>query len=188
MSNTTTKEKVLAAFGPVLLKKGYNHVDINKIAEDADVEASELESVFPSKALLCESWMELTDERTQKHHQALLTSGQPKRDILDNYFEELEIFMSEHGFRGCPFTNTSQAIRSQSEPVLEQRIKEHKDEVRSFFLEICNQTISNAKVIGEALFLMYSGATTESANLQNMRPVLAGRQAALALFDSHKNN
>ena len=186
MSITTIQEKALDAYGPILIKKGYEWVDLSDVSEAAGVDPEELELAFPSKALICESWMELTDERTKRHHEKILSSDKSKRDVLDTYFKELETFMTQHGFGGCPFTNTSRALRGRSEPKIQQRITEHKSEVRNFFLRLCNPVTLQPEIVGEALFLIYSGATTESANLQNMKPVLAGRQAALALFDTYE--
>lgn len=186
--NTENREKALDAFGPILIKKGYEWVDINEVAETIEVEPEEMKHAFSSKALLCESWMELTDERTKKHHEELLASGKPMRDIVDGYFGELESFMKKFGFRGCPFTNTARAIRNQPEPQIERRIQEHKGEIRRFFLEVCERASFHSEVVGEALFLIYSGATTESANIHNLKPVTAGRTAALSLFDLYKAN
>ena len=143
----------------------------------------EIQDEFPNKALLCESWMELTDIRARKHHAELLSSEKPMREILDQYFAELESYMIKFGFKGCPFSNTSRAIRGKSEPEIEQRIRDHKDEVRNFFLKLCQKANFNSDAVGEAFFLMYSGATTESANLHNIKPITSGREASMALFD-----
>jgi len=186
MSITATQEKALDAFGSILLKQGYEWVDLKEVSEAAGIDPSDMELAFPSKALLCESWMELTDDRTRQHHEKLLSAGKPMRDVLNIYFDELETFMTQHGFGGCPFTNTSRALRGRSETKIEQRIKEHKNEVRDFFLRLCNPITLKPEILGEALFLIYSGATTESANMHNMKPVIAGRQAALALFDLYE--
>ena len=105
------------------------------------------------------------------------------RDTLDTYFDYLESFMMNLGFKDYTFNNTSRAIQSQSEPEIEQRIIKHKDEIRDFFLQICTRASFSVEVVGEALFLIYSGATTESANRQDLKPVTAGREAALSLFD-----
>jgi len=58
MSITTIQEKALDAYGPILIKKGYEWVDLSDVSEAAGVDPEELELAFPSKALICESWME----------------------------------------------------------------------------------------------------------------------------------
>ena len=183
MSTTTIREQAIDAFGPILIKQGYDWVDLDDVARTSALELKEIKHAFANKALLCESWMELTDIRARKHHAELLSSGKTMRQILDIYFEELESFMIKFGFKGCPFTNTARAIRGKSEPEIEQRIREHKEEIRSFFTRLCKQASFKSDVLGESLFLMYSGATTESANMQKIKPITSGREASMALFD-----
>lgn len=183
MSISAIQEQALDAYGPILIKRGYEWVDLNEVSEMIDVEPEEMKHAFPSKALLCESWMELTDERAKKHHRNLLSSGKPMRETLDIYFGELESFMVKFGFKGCPFTNTSRALRDNPEPKIQERIVEHKQEIRSFFCQLCRRSNFHSEIVGEALFLIYSGATTECSNMQDLKPVIAGRQAALSLFD-----
>lgn len=183
MQMNETREKATEAFGQILIKQGYDWVDLEKVGETTSIELKDLQHEFPNKALLCASWMEMTDVRARKHHADLLSSGRSERAILEQYFAELENFMNQYGFKGCPFTNTARAIRDKSEPEIEQRIREHKGEMRQFFLRLCERVCSGSGHLGEALFLIYSGATTESANLHNMKPIQSGREASLALFD-----
>jgi len=183
MNSDDARDKAIDAFGPILIKQGYEWVTLEEVAKTAAIELKEIQHNFSNKALLCRSWMELTDIRAKKHHAELLSSGKSMRAILNEYFEELESFMFKFGFKGCPFTNTSQAIRGKSEPEIEQRIREHKEEVRSFFNRLCKQANFQSDVLGEAFFLMYSGATTESANMKSIKPITSGREASMALFD-----
>ena len=91
--------------------------------------------------------------------------------------------MEEYQFSGCPYTNTSRALRDQPDQWITDRTKEHKNEIRRFFKQLCQNTSHQADTVAESLFLIYSGATTESANIKSLAPIKAGSQAALALFD-----
>lgn len=183
MQMNEIREKATEAYGQILIKQGYEWVDLDDVATSGALELKEIQHAFPNKALLCASWMEQTDIRARKHHAELLSSGKSERAVLDQYFEELESFMVKYGFKGCPFTNTARAIRDKSEPEIEQRIMEHKREVRHFFLRLSERASSRSAHLGEALFLIYSGATTESANMQNIKPIQSGREASLALLN-----
>lgn len=183
MSEDTSREQALEAFGPILIKMGYEWVEIDKVAEAAALEPADVSAQFPNKVLLCEAWMEQTDERAKKHHKKLLSSGASSREVLDQYFEELEVFMEKHHYGGCPFSNTAQALQGRSEPQIESRVKEHKAEVQLFFRRLCDNTSFQPDILSVALFLIYSGATTESKNIRSMEPVKAGRLAALGLYD-----
>lgn len=185
MTTSSSRQKAIDAFGPILIKNGYDWVELDKIAVTAEVEPNDLASQFSSKALLCEAWMDETDERARNHHDDLLKSGAAARDILEKYFSELEAFMEKNNFGGCPFTNTAQAVRGKSEAGIQSRVKGHKTEVRSFFRKLCEKGSFQPRMLSEAFFLIYSGATTESSNMGSLEPVVAGKQAALSLFDLH---
>ena len=185
MSSTDSREKAIDAFGPILIKNGYDWVELDKFAVSSEIEPSDLKSQFSNKALLCEAWMDETDAKARNHHNDLLSSGMESRKVLEKYFTELEEFMKEHHFAGCPFTNTAKSAQGRSEAGIQTKVQAHKTEVRSFFRKLCEKGSFQPKMLSEAFFLMYSGATTESSNMNSLEPVHAGRQAALSLFDLH---
>jgi len=188
MSSADSREKSLDAFGPILIKQGYDWVDLEDVAQAGSMELSELSDHFPNKALLCESWMERTDDRTKAHHAKLLSSNRPPQEVVDEYFETLEKFMVENGFGGCPFSNTARALRGKSEPSIELRIVEHKSELRRFFRKLCTNSVFQWETVSEAIFLIYSGATTESFNTRSLEPIKASRQVVSSLFDLYANH
>ena len=185
MNPSNNREQALDTYGPLLVKMGYEWVDIDKVAETANLNPDELRNEFPSKVLLCDAWMESTDHRTRRHHDALLDSGRPAPELVEQYVRDLEAYMESNEFGGCPFSNTARATRGNPEPRLQRRIVEHKTELRRFFRRLCEKDCFQPELLSEALFLMYSGATTESSNLRSLEPVVAGRQAALALHKLH---
>jgi len=185
MNESTIREQALSTYGAILIRNGYEWVDLDDVAKVSAVEIAQLSSVFANKALLCEAWMEETDNRAREHHTALLKSGKASRDIIQSYFDELEKFMLEHNFGGCPFTNTAIALRHEREGWITQRVKEHKDEIRRFFRLVCEESSTKPTIVAESIFLIYSGATTESANIRNIEPVKRGREVALSLFEMY---
>ena len=126
-------------------------MDLDEVAEATSMKFDAVSHEFGSKGLLCESWMERTDERTKSHHEKMLSSGKSMREVLDLNFGELENFMDCDDFVGCPFTNTALAVRGKCQPATEQRVKEHKTEIRRFFLELCSRTSFHPEIVGEAL-------------------------------------
>jgi len=171
MSSADSREKSLDAFGPILIKQGYDWVDLEDVAQAGSMELSELSDHFPNKALLCESWMERTDDRTKAHHAKLLSSNRPPQEVVDEYFE-----------------NTARALRGKSEPSIELRIVEHKSELRRFFRKLCTNSVFQWETVSEAIFLIYSGATTESFNTRSLEPIKASRQVVSSLFDLYANH
>ena len=187
MSAPTIRQKAIQAAGTILIKQGYDWVDLDTIGSHVGEEIDAISSEFPNKVLVCEAWMDQNESKTRTHHDGLLKSGKSPREILDDYFAELEKFMEANNFRGCPYTNTARALSSKGEsaPGISMRVKEHKEEIRRFFKRLCMRDLYHREILSEALFLIYSGATTESANIFNISPVKAGRQASLSLFDMY---
>ncbi len=88
------------------------------------------------------------------------------------YFKDLRSFMENHQFRGCPYTNALSVSRGKDEKIT-QEVLDHKEFVREFFIAISGEITPSqrAQHVGEHLFLIYSGATTESQNLRAIWPI-----------------
>jgi len=93
--NPTVADETVNHYGPILIRRGYEWVELEDVAHASALDLTQITKSFPNKALLCNAWMEKTDARTKKHHTLLLKSGQPPRDILKIYFDELKKFMED---------------------------------------------------------------------------------------------
>ena len=93
---------------------------------------------------------------SDNHHDDLLKSGAAPRDILEEYFSELEAFMEKNNFGGCPFTNRAQAVRGKSEAGIQSRVKGHKTEVRSFFRKLCEKGSFQPRMLSEVSHFRWS--------------------------------
>ncbi len=80
MNDSTSREETLDALGPILIKQEYEWVELDKVATAAAVEVSQISSEFPSKSLLCEAWMERTDEKARRQHSHYSISMRPVPD------------------------------------------------------------------------------------------------------------
>jgi len=179
MSSPTVNPEDLEKFGPLLIKYGYDSINTDEL-QIAEPELSGKE--FINKALICEIWMEQHDKKVRKQHDQLLDSGQTEYEILKTYFDELETFMVESNYRGCPFVQTARNIKGQEEVGIKHRIQQHKLEVRRFFQKLCERITFNSESIAEAIFLIYMGAMSESNDMMTLEPIESGREAALTLF------
>ena len=182
MSHSAVNESILEEFGPMLIKRGYDWISVDKLSSVESDDSKKSESDFINKALICEAWMEHHDQKVREGHDRLLKSDRTEIEILTKYFDDLEAFMKEHEYRGCPFAQTARAIRGQGEKGIEQRIQEHKTEVRRFFQELCERVIFEPYSIAEAIFLIYTGAMSESNDLVTIEPIQTGKKAAISLF------
>ena len=173
------KERILDTAGRLFQEKGYQSVGINEIIEKSETAKASFYNHFPSKEKLCADWLCETHRLSEARHNKLLCSAGRHSKILDQYFNQLKDWMVEKGYRGCPFSNTAIVAVTDSE-MIRQQIQRHKLYHRDFFVELARFYTqgSNASKLGNALFILYSGATTEAQNLRTTWPIDAALEAA----------
>jgi len=93
--------------------------------------------------------------------------------------------MIYNNFRGCPFTNTG-AFLAEESPRIRNAIVAHKLLERDFFVGLARELAPAAEVparaLGDTLFLLYTGATTEAQNHRATWPIDRAQSCAQALF------
>jgi hypothetical protein len=101
---------------------------------------------------------------------------------IRDYFEELKPWLLRNKFLGCQFAAAGQQ-ESLVCPQVAATVEEHKDYVQNFMTRLATAYLgaeAAGRQLGTALFLLYSGATTEAATRRTVEPV----DAALAVLDT----
>jgi len=184
MRKPNAKERILETAATLFHQRGYSEVGINEIIEKAETAKASFYQHFPSKESLCEAWLESIHERSEKNKSNLLSSEQSPAEKIGVYFEQMAAFMKASKFRGCPYSNTGAVSDSSCGGILDQ-IQGHKESIRDFFRVVCQQQFDNterANEFGDRMFLLYSGAATESQNLKELWPVEVAANAAQDLL------
>ena len=184
----TARERILETAGRLFHENGYCGVGINQIIEEADTAKATFYQHFPSKEDLCVTWLDGMHDASEGARADILNSKEDPADKIDQYFTDLERFLEERQFRGCPFTNTSSITEACCDPI-RIAIEDHKISIRDFFRALVRQlpaTDSRAEEIGDEFFLLYSGATMEAQNLRAIWPVRAARRAARERCEQEK--
>lgn len=146
----------------------------------------------------CSAWLGELHRKSVEHHRQLIegaTGGEKAPgEVVGDYFEALEVFLREGEFAGCPFTNAAAALEEQvndeEAEAVRAEVEAHKMSIRDFFVavaEMVDDSAGRARHLGEALFLMYSGATTEAKNLRETWPVARARSAALQMIEAERS-
>jgi hypothetical protein len=123
-------------------------------------------------------------DRSEIFRAELLSANGTPAEKLARYFDQLESYMENSQFRGCPYSNTSAVSDEQCCGIIEQ-IRSHKESIRRFFRSLAALQFSDpdtAAAMGDRIFVLYSGATGEAQNLKAMWPVHTARAAALEIF------
>ena len=185
MITPSSTSAILEAADVLFIDKGYGYVSLEEISSQANITETELRQQFPNEALICTAWLEEKHVNSDKVHNAILMENKPACQKVEEYFKALGEYMKENQFRGCPFSNTAAGMsREERDSQLQKIITEHKNSLREFLLALAvDINPDKSDVLGDALFLLYSGATTESRNLGTLDPIFAAQKAALALCD-----
>lgn len=182
MRKTNLRPHIIESAGALFASKGYGNVGINEILKAGEIARASFYYHFESKEALCAAWLETLHERSVAHHATLLQSSHPPENVLRNYFDELKKWLLSNNFRGCPFTNTGIFLQDDA-PLVRDAIETHKTFIRDFFIDLAVRLDSErGRELGETLFLLYSGATTEAQNLRASWPVDRALHCAQTFF------
>ncbi len=183
MKKKDARERILETAGLLFAKSGYALVGINEIIARSETAKASFYQHFPSKEILCAEWLKAMHERSIKSHEAILRSDQDPETKIREYFGELETWLTDNDFRGCPYTNTAAMLNSEASVIREQ-VELHKLFIRDFFVELAQALTDSrrAEDLGSTWFLLYSGATAEAQNVRAIWPVAAAEKAALQLI------
>ena len=184
----SVKDRILATADDLFTRRGYGNVGINEIIAESGAAKASFYQYFRSKDNLCLAWLERWHEITEEEFQSLrdrMGGGEKKILLL---FAELKPFLEEGNFRGCPFTNTAGFLGKNHDPRIREMIQFHKEYQRRFLIELASEvtTPARAEKLGSALFLLYSGATTEGQNQCDTWPVDRALKAAKDLINANK--
>ena len=175
MKKQNARERLLDTAADLFAQRGYHAVGINEIIAKSETAKATFYHHFPSKEQLCVSWLQEAHERSEKQHAAIVASPEPAEEKILAAFHGLKDWMHEKDYRGCPFTNTVCGLDRASDSIKAQ-VDVHKASIRNFFVRLASDadpsgSADEVKRRGMTLFLLYSGATTESQNARADWPI-----------------
>ena len=181
MSNP--RERLLETAARLFTERGYECVGINEIIEKAEVAKASFYNHFPSKQDLCAAWLREEADRSEQRQAAILQSREPLRRKLAARFDELSCWVDGTCYRGCPFSVTAAMTEAgeQSKAV----IRDHTEATRRFWQHLAKESGASpakARALGDAWFLLYSGALTQAQNCGEAWPIEQARKSALAML------
>jgi len=127
----SARDRILITASELFQERGYTEIGINEIIAKSGTAKATFYSNFASKELLGEAWLKSLHDHSVCYHQELIAGGKKPRDLLIEYFQQLEIFLVEGSYRGCPYTNTKAVVKCD-EMLLDKQILQHKASVRNF--------------------------------------------------------
>ncbi len=181
------RQRILETAARLFAERGYEAVGINELIEKSEVCKATFYQQFRSKESLCVEWLRLEAAASEQQASALLDRDLPAEEKVAIRFDGLRNFLKDSEFRGCPFSNTATVIPRDSDAV--GVVQEYKANSRLFWHSLALQVHrepSAARSLGDAWFLLFSGAVTEAQNAKALWPVDSAKAAALSLCGSSK--
>jgi AcrR family transcriptional regulator len=182
---SAARQSILDTAARLFAERGYELVGINEIIEKSDVAKATFYSHFRSKELLCVEWLRTAAAEALSRNSALLKDSASAESKIALKFDGLIEYINECDFRGCPFSITASMINPGSE--VRQVIADYKAGARAFWQSLALEIRRDpeaARLLGDGLFLLFSGAVTEAQNARNPWPVNSAKHLALELCNS----
>ena len=178
----TPRERILETAARLFTERGYEEVGINEIIAKAGVAKASFYQHFPSKQTLCAVWLAEELAAQERHHEEVLASRASVPRRVGREFEALERWAEGHCFRGCPFSITAAMGRAGKES--REVIRRYTEARRRFWQALARAltgTAAQARDLGDAWFLLHSGALGQAQNTGATWPITQARKIALQL-------
>jgi len=161
------RERLLAASDELFYRHGVHSTGIDAVIERAGVAKGSLYYIFGGKDELVAAYLRGRHDVWRQRIAARQAGiSDPEEKILV-VFDAIADYVSLPEFRGCPFVNaTAESPAGDSQQLA---IKEYRDWVRQYFLELAADTgVADCEALADALIVLYDGAlatanTTEPA-------------------------
>lgn len=176
------RKRILETARQLFAERGYDAVGINELIEKSGVAKATFYQQFRSKESLCAEWLKREAELAEQHSRTLLDSAIPPVTKVAQQFDRLRDNLKSSDFRGCPFSNTATVMIEDNS--VRAVVDTYKSNARLFWHSLALQLHrepSAARGLGDALFLLFSGAITEAQNVKATWPVDSAKTAALIL-------
>lgn len=175
------RERILDVAGNLFMNRGYELVGVNEIIEKSNVAKATFYNHFKSKELLCKSWLKSVWENSEAKNQSIVGNNSSVSEKITQKYKYLEESLISNSYRGCPFTNTK--IMLPDSETISNIILGYKNYSREFWGGLATDAGKPVE-LGDAFFLLYSGATAEAQNSNDLWPVKSALKISLDLVNS----
>ena len=172
------RERLLAASDELFYRHGVHSTGIDAVIERAGVAKGSLYYIFGGKDELVAAYLRGRHDVWRQRIAARQAGiSDPEEKILV-VFDAIADYVSLPEFRGCPFVNaTAESPAGDSQQLA---IKEYRDWVRQYFLELAADTgVADCEALADALIVLYDGALATANTTEPARtPALTAKRIA----------
>jgi len=162
------KERIMDTTKRLFYEQGYNATGVNQIIEEADVAKSTLFQHFPTKTVLCRSYLEELTGDFISGLSKLVSGKQSVQTKITKIYGQLRKDAIQNEFRGCHFHNLMSEVSNKDQELLPV-VQKHKESVRAIFHQILAGTTDAS--FADFAFVLYEGAIIQSQVQQDVWPI-----------------
>ncbi len=185
-SESSARERLLAAANDLFYEEGVHTVGIDRIIERAGVAKASLYSTFGSKDELVRAYLAARATARQERISKRIARFDTPREQILAVFDLMGEIVVEPKFRGCAFVNAS-AEGPKGPSKVRQVCTEYRGWLRTLFTKLAGDAgADDAELVGRRLAILYDGAVVGAPFSDTPRSVAAeARLMAEEVLDSH---
>ncbi len=159
MRRAAKREQLIDAAAELFNRYGYQATGVDRIMEETGISKTTLYRHFASKDELVVAVLAKADEMAREDLRLYVerTSSDPRERVLAT-FGQLDIWLKDDQFRGCPFISAAAEYGDLSSPVLHQA-RLHKRLTLAYFEELTRAArLPDPKRFAVKLMMLHEGA------------------------------
>jgi AcrR family transcriptional regulator len=171
------KERIAAVAASLFYAEGINRVGVDRVAEEAGVTKKTLYHYFPSKD-------QLIVEALRTSPIVLFPTDGPPLERIRGAFVALNAYLTDSGFRGCPYNIYSAELTDRSHEarkLIERRITKRR---AWFEARLQEADVIDVTARAEELDVLFDGALAAGMKSGTLAPVYAATRVAIRLLES----
>lgn len=165
---------------------GYHATGVDRLMEETGIAKTTLYRHFASKEDLIVAALAKVDEQARDEMRAYVedASDDPRERVLAT-FGQLDIWLRDAEFKGCPFMAAAGEYGSAKDPVFQQ-VRLHKRLYLAYFEELVRAArIAEPKVVSQQIVMLHEGAIAFAQVLGPEGVAANARRAAELLIARH---
>lgn len=165
---------------------GYHATGVDQIMAETGIAKTTLYRHFDSKEELIVAALARVDEEAREELRAFVeaASDDPRQRILAT-FGQLEIWLTDQEFRGCPFVSAAGEYGSDSSDPVFQQARLHKRLTLAYFEELVRAArLPDPKALARQIMMLHEGAIVYAQVLGAEGVAGTARQAAERLIEA----
>ncbi len=184
MSRQDKREHLIDVAIELFNRHGYHATGVDRIMEATGISKATLYRHFKTKDDLIVAALSKIDEAAREDMRSFVerASADPRERLLAT-FGQLEVWLREHSFAGCPFMAAASEFGSEPNIVLQQ-VQMHKRLYLAYFEELARAAgTPDPRTAARQLVMLHEGAVAFAQVLGVKGAAETARKAAEAILD-----